>query len=169
MNTVAVLVMKNELTSIAYTQMITYPALNDQQLADKIGLTRSTVWRLRQKLVGKIDFELAQRIAGQFLVDYQMASDYFKLQVTNLEEQKTGLEKLKDGTKTIFKKDSDGKSYAEEVQLNSFDKLTIDRDIRELMKQQQTLWKDIMFLARQGQGAEVMKMISSGRIQLPNQ
>ncbi len=161
--------MKNEISSVAYTEMITHPALNDEQIAAKVGLAQCTVWRLRKKLVGKIDFELAQRIAGQFLSDYQMASDYFKIQITDLEEQKNKLEKLKDGTKTIFKKDSDGKSYAQEVPLNSFDNLTISRDIRDLMKQQQSLWRDIIFLARQGQGAEVMKMISSGRIQLPTQ
>lgn len=159
--------MKKAITKVAYTEMITYPALNDEQIARKVGLNQTTVWRLRKKLVGKIDWELAQRIAGQFLADYQMASDYFKIQITNLEEQKGELNQLKTGTKTIFKKGKDGQSYPEEIELNSFDKLTIQRDIRELMKQQQSLWKDIMFLARQGQGAEVMKMIASGRIQLP--
>jgi len=159
--------MKNELQRVIYNEILLYPALEDHEIADNVGLTRSMVWRARQKLIGAIDFELAQRISGQFLTDYQMASDYFKKQITELEQQKEKLEELKNGTKTIFKKAKNDKSYAEEVELNSFDKLTIDRDIRDLMKQQQSLWKDIMFLARQGQGAEVMKMIASGRIQLP--
>lgn len=162
--------MKIELKELAFHQMIKFPAKSDADIASDIGIGRSTVWRIRQKLIGKIDWELAQRIAGQFLQDYQMASDYYKLQIQELEEMKQKHIESKDGgKKTIYKKGKDGQTFAEEVDLNTFDLLEIDRDIRSIMKQQQELWKDIMFLARQGQGAEVMKMIASGRIQLPTE
>ena len=162
--------MKKELSEQAFIQMIKYPAKTDANIASEMGIGRSTVWRLRQKLIGKIDWELAQRIAGQFLTDYQMASDYYKLQIQELEEmKKERIESKVGGKKTIYKKGKDGQTYAEEVDLNTFDLMEVDRDIRSIMKQQQELWKDIMFLARQGQGAEVMKMIASGRIQLPTE
>lgn len=162
--------MKKELKEQAYQVMLKNPAWGDEEIASDIGIGRSTVWRLRKKLIGKIDWELAQRIAGQFLTDYQLASDYFKQQITDLERIKQEREESKaGGTKTIYKKGKDGQTYAEEVELNAFDLMEIDKDIRSIMKQQSDLWKDIMFLARQGQGAEVMKMIASGRIQLPNQ
>ncbi len=162
--------MNNELKIQAYSTMLKYPAWSDEKIANDIGISRPTVWRLRKKLIGTIDWELAQRIAGQFLTDYQMASDYYKQQITELEDmKKEHIESKVGGTKTIYKKGKDGQSYAEEVELNTFDILEIDKDIRSIMKQQQELWRDIMFLARQGQGAEVMKMIASGRIQLPPQ
>lgn len=149
--------------------MIKYPAKTDDKIASDIGIGRSTVWRLRQKLIGKIDWELAQRISGQFLTDFQTASDYYKLQIQELEDMKQEHIKSKvGGKKTIYKKGKDGQTYAEEVDLNTFDILEIDRDIRSIMKQQQELWKDILFLANQGKGVQIMRLIASGRIQLPD-
>lgn len=151
-----------------YKYLITHPSKSDQQVADEFGISRGFVYNLRQKFVRKLDYELAQNIAGAFLVDYQHASDYFKLQTTELEGEKIKLRDLqKSGQKTIFKRNKEGDSYAEQVDLDAMDKLQINRDIRDIMKQQTDLWKNVIFLARQGEAVQIMKLIQSGRI-IPN-
>ena len=150
-----------------YITLIKRPSLNDYEIADEFGVSRTFVYNLRQKFVRKLDWELAQNVAGAFLAEFQMASDAFKLQITELQTKRTDLEKLKEGTKTIFKKGVDGHTFPEEVDLNSMDKLVFDREIRETMKQQQDLWKSIVHLARQGEAVEVMKMLQNGRIVQP--
>jgi hypothetical protein len=37
------------------------------------------------------------------------------------------------------------------------------------MRQQEDLWKNILFLARQGEAVEVMRLMQSGRIPIPDQ
>lgn len=148
-----------------YTYMITHPSKSDYQVADKFGISRGFVYTLRQKFVRKLDYELAQNIAGAFLTDYQHASDYFKLQTTELEEEKKLLRVLQEeGVKTIFHKSEDGPTYPEQVSLDAMDKLQINRDIRDIMKQQTDLWKNVIFLARQGEAVQIMKLVQSGRI-----
>ena len=71
---------------------------------------------------------------------------------------------MEDGHKTIFKRNAEGDSYAETVKLDAMDKLQISRDIRDIMKQQTDLWKNIIFMARQGEALEVMKAIKDGRL-----
>jgi len=154
-----------QLREDTYKYIITHPSKSDAEVADQFGISRTFVWKLRSKFVRKLDYELAQNIAGAFLVDYQHASDYFKLQTTELEDEKIQLRQLqKDGIKTIFKKGAEGQSYAEQVDLDAMDKLQISRDIRDIMKQQAELWKNIMFLARQGEAVQIMKLVQSGRI-----
>ncbi len=148
-----------------YKYIITHPAKTDTEVSLKFGISRGFVYNLRQKFVRKLDYELAQNIAGAFLVDYQHASDYFKLQTTELEEEKIQLHNLQEtGQKTIFKRNAEGNSYAEQVDLDAMDKLQINRDIRDIMKQQTDLWKNVIFLARQGEAVQIMKLIQSGRI-----
>jgi len=150
-----------------YATLIKYPAKTDVQIALETGVSRGYVWQLRQKFIRKLDWALAQNVAGAFLAEFQMASDAFKLQINKLEDKIKELEELKKGKKTIFKKGADGQTYPEDVELNSMDKLLFDREIRDTMKQQHELWKSIVHLARQGEAVEVMKMLQDGRIIQP--
>jgi len=147
-----------------YLDFISKPALNDRQVGELHGVSQSYVYNVRQKFIRRLDFQLAIDVSSAFITEFQMANDAFKLQITDLEEKKVALEKLKDGTKTIFHKSENGPSYPEEVPFNAMDKLQIDREIRELMKQQENLWKSILMLARQGEAIEVMKLVKNGRI-----
>ena len=152
-----------------YTHILTYPTKSDYTIADELNLSRSHVWRLRKKIIGAIEYTLAQKVAGQFLLDFQMAGDYFKTQIGKLEKQKTETEGYKEnGKKTIYKKGKEGQSFAEEVDLNEFDKMQINREIREIEKQQTDLWVKIMMFARQGEAIEVMRLMKNGTIQLPD-
>lgn len=147
-----------------YDKILRYPALTDVDIGLEFGVNRTYIWKLRQKFVRKLDFVLAQSIAGAFLAEFQQATDYFKSQVSRLEDKITELEKLKKGTKTIWRKSAEGGSFPEEVKLNSIDKLEFDNHIRDCMKMQQSLWKDIVLFARQGEAVEIIKMIQDGRI-----
>jgi len=149
----------------AYEYMLKHPSESDQKVANQFGISRGFVYNLRCKFVRKLDYELAQKMAGAFLADFEHASDYFKLQTTELEKEKTKLLQLmEEGHKTIFKKNAEGQTYAETVDLDAMDKLQISRDIRDIMKQQTDLWKNVIFMARQGEALEIMKAIKDGRL-----
>ncbi|GEM_PF-3612110 len=150
--------MNGELKKVVYQTILTYPTKSDYEIADhlneqKYNVNRSLVYRTRNKLVGAIEYTLAQKVAGKFLADFQMASDYFKLQIERLEN-------LKSRKQTIFKKAPEGHMYPEEVDLGPMEILAIE-------KQQTELWKNIIFLARQGEAIEVMRLIQNGRIPIP--
>ena len=81
--------MKAELKELVYKEILEHPTLSDYQISAKLNVSRPMVWRIRNKLIGAIDYELAKKVAGKFLVDFQMASDYFKLQIERLETLKT--------------------------------------------------------------------------------
>lgn len=149
-----------------YDTILRYPAKTDQEIGEQYGVGRSYVWKLRQKFVRKLDFVLAQHIAGAFLAEFQQATDYFKFQVSRLEDKILEYEKNKKGTKIIFKMNTTGQKYADEVELNAMDRMEIDDKIRDIMKQQQSLWKDIVLFARQGEAVEIIKMIQDGRIKV---
>lgn len=147
--------LREELKKKIYTIMITYPTRSDYEIGRVLHIPRSTVWTFRKSLISAIDYQLARNVAGKFLTEFQMATDYFKLQIERLEN-------LKEKKKTIFKKGDEGQSYAEEISLEPLDILQIE-------KQQTELWKNILFLARQGEAVEVMRLIQNGRIkQLTN-
>ncbi len=39
------------------------------------------MYRIRLKLISAVGYTLAQNVAGKFLVEFQMATDYFKKQI----------------------------------------------------------------------------------------
>jgi len=96
-----------------YEMLLTRPAWSDQKIANESGFSRSYVWNLRQKFLRTLDWALAQNVAGAFLSEFQMCSDAFKLQITQLEDKKIELEEWKEGTKTIFRKGEDGHTFPE--------------------------------------------------------
>ncbi len=147
-----------------YVDLVQKPSLNDRQIGELHGVSQSYVYNVRQKFIRKLDYQLAIDVSSAFMAEFQMANDAFKLQITILEDKKKDLELLKDGTKTIFHQAADGHKYPEEVELNAMDKLQIEREIREIMKQQENLWKSILMLARQGEAIEVMKLVKNGNI-----
>ena len=68
--------------------MLHYPTLTDEQIGDKLNVSRSSIWRIRSKSMIAIDRELSKKVAGKFLTEFQLASDYFKSQITRLEHLK---------------------------------------------------------------------------------
>jgi len=145
----------SELKTQTYQLMLDHPTWSDRQIGDDLNISRSAVWRIRCKVITAIDYELAKKVAGKFLADFQMASDYFKTQIERLE-------KLKNKPKTILRETKEGGTFADEIPLSTLDILQIE-------KQQTELWKNILFVARQGEAVEVMRLMQNGRIpQLTN-
>jgi|APSaa5957512535_1039671.scaffolds.fasta_scaffold03090_7 hypothetical protein len=139
--------MNKEVKRQCYKLMLTKPSWSDPQIAKSLGISRGVVFRTRKTLLSTIDYELAQNVAGKFLVEFQMASDYFKLQIERLDE-------LKEQKNTVLLKDGS----IEEIPLNPLEILAIE-------KQQTELWKNIIEFASQGEAVEVMRLIRDGKIQ----
>ena len=152
-----------------YNVILKYPTKSDIQVGKDLNLDNHTIAKYRKKLYSGLNHHLAKSVAGKFFTHFQMASDYFMTQIEKVEKLKAEAEEFKEGgTKTIFKKGAEGQSFAEEVNLNSFDKLAINRDIAALEKQQTDIWAKIIFLCRQSEAIEVMKMIENGVISISN-
>lgn len=145
--------MNEELKRQTYDLMLEHPTWSDQEIADKLNVSRSAVWRVRNKIVVGIDYELTKKIAGKFLVDFQMASDYFTKQIERLEQLKTQ-EQIVYHTNA-----KTGGSFAIKEPLNPMDILQIE-------KQQTELWKARLFLCRQNEAIQIMKLIQNGQLQL---
>jgi hypothetical protein len=146
--------MNKQLQQVIYNTILEYPAKSDYELTDilkqkKIHVSRSTVWKARTKFVSALDYQLAQKTAGKFLADFSMAAEYWKKQIDQLEEQKSNPNKVLIMTKEGPQEKEVPKS---------------DAEIREIMRQQ-----NILFLARQGEAVEVMRLMQSGRIPIPDQ
>jgi hypothetical protein len=161
--------MKKQLERAIYKHMLEFPTKTDYQIAEDLGIKRWSVWKFRQKVIGQIDYELGKKIAGKFLTEFQMAADYFKLQIERLAKRKQNLETLLNQKKTVLSKDEEGNTIIKHYEMDPLDKAQIIKVINDVEKQQTDLWKNIIFLANQGQGVEVMRMIRDGRIQLPSE
>ena len=151
--------LKQVLRQEVYRHILTYPTKSDYEITEMLNeqswnISRTAVYHVRKKLLGAIEYTLAQKVAGQFLADFQMAGDYFKLQVERLE-------KLKDAEKTIYKKGKAGKMYTEQIPLEP-------KDIFAIEKQQTELWKNVIFLARQSEAVDVMRLMKNGIIPIPD-
>jgi len=81
-----------------------------------------------KSVMGTHDNPLRQMFAGKFLEEFQMATDYWKMQIKQLED---------------LKEDSDTDT------------------IINLMKEQPDRWEKILFLARQGEAVEVMRLMKN--------
>ena len=127
--------MKPEIIQQVYLEKLKDPTITQKQIADKKNLSEATVSRAFKKLMGSHDFRLGQLLTGKFLEEFQMASDYWKLQIKLLED----LKEEESDTETIIK----------------------------LMKEQSDRWEKILFLARQGEAIEVMRLMRNGTIKLP--
>lgn len=142
--------MNRELKTKTYQTILDHPTWTDRQIGEHLKLSRSAVWRVRCKIISAIDYELAKKVAGKFLADFQMATDYFKSQIERLEQ-------LKKETKTVYHSTKDDGSFTTKESLSPLEILQIE-------KQQTELWKNILFIARQGEAVEVMRLIQNGRI-----
>lgn len=143
--------MNKKLKDEVYHTILQHPALSDYKIADKVGVSRGMVWNVRRKLALTLDYQLTRNVAGAFLTEFQMASDYFKIQIERLED-------LKQRKKTVQRNNvTTGKVETREVPLDPIDILSIE-------KQQTDLWKNLLMLARQGEAVEIMKMMRDGRI-----
>lgn len=139
---------RNPISEEIYNLILQYPTKTDTQLARDLNLHRHTVSKYRKKLYLGLDHHLVKNVAGKFLTHFQMGSDYMMKQIEKLEE-------LKKQEKTIFKKGTDGQTYPETIPLEPMDILAIE-------KQQTVLWEKIIFMCRQGEAIEVIKMIQNG-------
>jgi len=151
-----------------YKSILRYPTKSDVTLGKELNLSHTTVNKYRKKLYAGLNHHLAKDVAGKFFTHFQMASDYFMTQIEKLEVLKEEAQSFKEGggTKTVFKKGKNGNSYAEEEKLNAFDKLIINKEIAALEKQQTDVWAKIIFMCRQSEAIEVMKMIENGVISI---
>jgi len=127
-----------------------FPSYQDTQIANKLNISRMTVAKYRNQIAGKYDSEFVKIVAGKFIAAYGQASNYWNLQITELEE-------LKNSKKTIYKTGNEGQKYPEEVDLEPMDILAI-------CKQQAELQKMILVLAGQGEVREVIRIMRSGKI-----
>lgn len=163
------LILSKPVSEAVYNQMLTFPTRSDRGIAKSLNLSQPTVSKYRRKLYVAIDHHLAKNVAGKFLAHFQMGSDYMMKQIEKIETLKEEAQGFKeDGTKTVFKKGSEGQSYAEEEDLNAFDKLVINKEIAALEKQQTELWSKILFLCRQSEAVEVIKLIQNGELPVVN-
>lgn len=138
----------NPISQQIYNIILKYPTKSDREIGKELNLSHMTVFRFRKKLYVGLDHHLARNVAGKFLTHFQMGSDYMMKQLEKLEE-------LKKEQKTIFKKGAEGNSYTEKIPLEPMDILAIE-------KQQTVLWEKIIFMCRQSEALEVIKMIQNG-------
>lgn len=142
--------LKQEILDKMKDAFLRYPTLTDNQIAKKIKINNVTLGKYRKIYDKQIDQEFIAITAGKFISEFGKASDYWKMQIDELEE-------LKKSTKTIFKKGKNGKSYAEKVDLEP-------SDILAIVKHQTDLRKNILYLAAQGEVREVIKIMRSGKL-----
>lgn len=150
-----------------YTLRLTHPQLSDRDIGLKLNLANSTVSKYHNKHKRTIDYIMAQQAVTDFTEIYYMVTDYFKLHIGLQEERKEILDNFKEMTKTVYKQNMMGNTYTEQVSLEVSDLLSIFREETDVMKHQEKLWLDILEKAQQGNVLEVMKLIKSGRIKLP--
>jgi hypothetical protein len=138
-----------QLVKNIYNQMLTFPTKSDRAIARDLNLGHSTVSRYRKKLYVKIDYELSRQVSSKFLTHFQMASDYFMKQIENLEALKGQKKVIPIKTKDDF--------FIQPIPLDPLDILQIE-------KQQTELWAKIIFLCRQNEAIEVIKLIQNGEL-----
>lgn len=127
-----------------------YPLKSDNDIARMANLSQPTVSKYRKIYDEQIDQAFISYTAGLFIRAFSSAEQYWQAQIGELEE-------LKKRQKTIFKKNPDGSSRPEEVDLEPMDILAI-------CKQQAELQAKILFLASQGRVREVIKVMRSGKL-----
>lgn len=128
-----------------YDLLLKYPDWTSRQIGIKLDLSPSTVLKYKNKFFIKLDVALARALAGRFLFDYQMAGDAFRLQIRELTER---IEKNEKKILVKYKDFSETKTVPLEP-----------RDILDMERFRSELWKDIIFLCRQGEAVEIVKAI----------
>lgn len=146
--------MKKELKEAVYDKILKYPQKNDYELvpilkAEGIDVSRTTIYNTRRKFYVSLDYTLAQRTAALFMAEFELSIQYFKEQIGTLEAQKTKKNKIINDKGEVIEVDK------------------TDAEIRDIMSQQESLWKSILQLARSGQAVEVMRAIRNGQIGVP--
>ena len=125
--------MNSELKTQTYQTILDHPTWSDRQIGEHLNVSRSAVWRVRCKIISAVDYELAKKVAGKFLADFQMASDYFKTQIERLE-------KLKEETKTVYHSTKDGGTFTTEEKLSTLDILAIEKQQKEFAQEIAKQW-----------------------------
>ena len=77
--------------------MLGEPFLTQKEIADKVGVHKSTVSRAVAGTKKSNDYQLAKKAAGKFIEDFANTIEFWKLQITQLEQ----LKKTTQDTETI--------------------------------------------------------------------
>lgn len=80
--------MNPEIKASIYKLLLNEPTLTQREIANRVGVHESEVSKAIKKTATSVDYQLAMQVAGKFLQDFQKASDFWKLQVTELEQMK---------------------------------------------------------------------------------
>ena len=80
--------MNDEIKEKIYLERLTNPIATQKEIAAKLNLSKDMVSRGLKSLMGSHDFNLGQMLSGKFLEEFQMSSDYWKLQIKQLEDLK---------------------------------------------------------------------------------
>jgi transcriptional regulator with XRE-family HTH domain len=79
---------KDEIKQSVYLERLKDTISTQKDLAIKLGISESMVSRAMKSMMGTHDYQLRQLLAGKFLEEFQMASDYWKMQIKLLEDLK---------------------------------------------------------------------------------
>ena len=100
------------------------PFKSSRELSKKIGVSRTTIAKVRKETTLVVTREAIKLGVIDFLKRFTDAEKYF-------EKKEKELEALKKEMKTIFKVGKGGKKYAEQVALEPMDKLAIIKEQRQ--------------------------------------
>jgi len=73
---------------------LVHPSYTDTQIAKLVSVSYPTVQKYREEHLSKMDVEFIKMTAGRFIMEFGEASDYWKLQIEELENLKTDLEPM---------------------------------------------------------------------------
>ena len=75
---------KNKISEV----MLGEPFLTLKEIADRVGVHKSTVSRAVASTKKSKDYQLAAKVAGKFIQDFANIIEFWKLQITQLEQLK---------------------------------------------------------------------------------
>lgn len=128
-----------------------YPHKSDRAISRIIGISQPVVSKYRKENNDIINKQFVSEVAGRFILEFGDAVDYWKMQIDELEELKTG-------EKQVIKQNSENGGYFQaKMPLEPMEKL-------QIIKEQANLRARILFIASQGEVREVIKVMRTGQL-----
>lgn len=134
--------------------MVMHPSWGDARVAAEFGVHRTTVSKIRRKFEVRVDYKLAQNLAGKFLAEFTQASDYFK---GKIDEAERSIEALRD------RLDADGTLPPKE-RMSAGDAVSLHMAMDRLRRTQLDLWKAVLESAGQGGMVEGLRVLRDADI-----
>lgn len=128
--------------------MVMHPSWNDSRVAAEFGVHRNTIGNIRRKFEVRVDYELAQKLAGRFLAEFTQAGDYFK---GKIDEAEAAIEELR-------------ARLAAEPGMAHGDAVAIHMAMDRLRHTQLEFWKSILEAAGQGATVEGLRVLRDAEI-----